>query len=68
MTAVNIQLIKQKVANIERDLVELRSFHDYTIDQIVSDYRTHKVVERILEVIINEAIDVNQHLMGLSPN
>lgn len=56
-------MVKEKVAAIQRDLRELTVYKDATLDEIVSDYRTHKAVERMLEVIINEAIDINQHLI-----
>lgn len=56
-------MIRQKITLIQRDLSELKQFRRLSFDQIASDYRTHKAVERIIEVIINEAIDINQHLI-----
>lgn len=60
-------LVKKKIDSMQRDLEELKAFEHLTVDQIMKDYRTHKVVERILEVIIDDAIDINQHLIINSP-
>lgn len=56
-------IVKEKVAAIQRDLRELAEYKNATLEAIVSDYRTHKAIERMLEVIINEAIDINQHII-----
>lgn len=56
-------MIKQKIVNVRRDLEELAAFKSLSFDQIAKDYRNHKIVERIIEVVINEAIDINQHLI-----
>lgn len=60
---IDEEMVKEKIAAIQRDLRELAEYKNATIEEIVSDYRTHKAVERMLEVIINEAIDINQHLI-----
>jgi len=60
---IDKNLIKRKVAAIQADLSELIKFKDYSIEQMVGNYRYHKVVERIIEVVVNEAIDINQHII-----
>lgn len=60
---IDTRMVKNKIGAMQRDLTELKTFERYSFDQVVKDYRTHKVVERILEVVINEAIDINQHLI-----
>ena len=60
---IDKNLVKKKVAAIQADLTELIKFKDYSIEKIVSNYRYHKVVERIVEVVVNEAIDINQHII-----
>lgn len=60
---INKNLIEKKIKLIQEDLEKLKKFKDYSFDEIAKDYYTHKTVERIIEVIINEAIDVNQHLI-----
>ncbi|MDZ7586357.1 MAG: HepT-like ribonuclease domain-containing protein [Patescibacteria group bacterium] len=60
---IDNNLIKRKVAAIQADLTELAKFKDYSLEQIAGNYRNHKVVERIIEVVVNEAIDINQHII-----
>lgn len=60
---IDKNLVKKKVAAIQADLLELMKFKDYSIERIVGNYRYHKVVERIVEVVVNEAIDINQHII-----
>jgi uncharacterized protein YutE (UPF0331/DUF86 family) len=54
-------MIRQKIVLIQKDLSELAAFKNATTEEIAANYRTHKAVERMMEVIINEAIDINQH-------
>lgn len=60
---INKELVKRKLKLILEDLDKLKKFKDYTFDEIAKDYYNHKAVERIIEVIINEAIDINQHII-----
>ena len=60
---IDTDLIKQKIALMQRDLSELAKHQHLTMDEVAKDYSTHKLLERMIEVIINEAIDINQHLI-----
>jgi len=57
------KLIKEKIKLIQEDLLHLKDYQNLSFDKVARDYVTHKVIERIIEVIINEAIDINQHLI-----
>lgn len=60
---INQNLVERKIKLIQDDLEKLKKFKSYSFDEIAKDYYTHKTVERIIEVVINEAIDINQHLI-----
>lgn len=60
---INIPMIKNKIASMQKDLSELKRFENYSFEQITQNYQVHKTVERIIEVIINDAIDINQHII-----
>ena len=60
---IDISMIKKEIASIQDDLSHLAEFTNYSFDEIAKDYTLHKAVERIIEVIINEAIDINQHII-----
>ena len=63
---INKQMIQAKIKLIQADLSQLKRFEKLSFGQIAGDYDTHKVVERIIELVVNEAIDINQHLIGES--
>ena len=60
---LNKKLIKEKINLIQTDLLHLKDYKDLSFDEVAKNYATHKIIERIIEVIINEAIDINQHLI-----
>lgn len=60
---IDEKLVKEKISLIQKDLAELSRFKNLSFEEIAQNYDTHKIVERILEVVINEAIDINQHLI-----
>ncbi|MEI6221916.1 MAG: DUF86 domain-containing protein [bacterium] len=60
---ISTSMVENKIAAIQRDLSELMRFKDLSLDLVASSYDTHKVIERVIEVVINEAIDINQHLI-----
>jgi len=63
---VDENLVKTKIASIQKDLEELTRFKSLSFDEIAKDYDSHKIVERIIEVVINGAIDINQHIIAES--
>ncbi|MGB9707047.1 MAG: type VII toxin-antitoxin system HepT family RNase toxin [Microgenomates group bacterium] len=60
---LNKKLIKEKINLIQTDLLHLKDYKNLGFDEVAKNYATHKIIERIIEVIINEAIDINQHLI-----
>ncbi|MBI3343179.1 DUF86 domain-containing protein [Candidatus Gottesmanbacteria bacterium] len=60
---IDREMIEKKIDLILADLVKLGEFRDVAFDDIAKDYWKHKAVERVLEVIVGEAIDINQHLI-----
>lgn len=60
---MNQDVIKQKIDLILQNLQKLSESEHITLDELTKDYWKHKALERILEIIINQAIDINQHLI-----
>lgn len=60
---INKKLIQEKIRLIQRDLLHLEDYKNLTFEEVAKDYAVHKVVERIIEIVVNEAIDINQHLI-----
>ena len=60
---VNKKFVKQKIELIQKELVNLEKSSKFSFQEIVSDFRKQATIERLLERIINRAIDINQHLI-----
>lgn len=56
-------MVERKLLAIQNDLAKLGEYRDVSFEDIAKDYWKHKAVERVIEVIINGAIDINQHLI-----
>jgi uncharacterized protein YutE (UPF0331/DUF86 family) len=56
--------IKRKISLIQDDLAHLAEFARCSFDEIVADFVKEAAMERILERIINRAVDINQHLIA----
>lgn len=61
---VNKRFVQNKINLIQRELVNLEKLSKYSFQEIVSDFFKQSALERILERIINRAIDINQHLIA----
>lgn len=56
--------VKNRIERIEEDLLHLKNFIGFSFDDIAKSYNTHKTVERIIEIIVSHAIDINQHIIA----
>lgn len=61
---VNKKFVEQKIMLIEREFDDLEKLSKFSFQEIVSDFLKLNSLERILEKIINRAIDINQHLIA----
>lgn len=61
---INKRFIKRKITLIGEELERLKEFSDFTLEELAKDYIKQATVERLLEKIINRAIDINQHLIA----
>lgn len=56
--------IKNKINFIQEELEILSDLQHYSFQEIVSDYFKHSTVERIIEKVIGDALDINQHIVS----
>lgn len=61
---VNVKFVKRKISLIQDELAHLTTFSGCTFSEISRDFFKQAVIERILERIINRAIDINQHIIA----
>ena len=65
---IDKDFIKRKISLIQDDLVGLSSMAGFSLDEIVKDFMKQAALERLLERIINRAIDINRHIIGEMKN
>lgn len=61
---LNKEFIKNKINYIQKELEYLANYQNCSFEEIVSDYFKHTIIERIIEKIINDALDINQHIIS----
>lgn len=61
---LNKEFVKRKVGLIQKDLGKLAKLGKFTLDEILADYLKTNALDRLLEKIINRAIDINQHIIS----
>ena len=60
---INKSTINSRIERIEKELLYLENFRDLTFNEVAKDFKTRHIVERIIEIIVNAAIDINQHII-----
>lgn len=61
---LDADFLERKTNLIARDLDRLAEFDQLTYDEIAKDWRAFNTVERLLEMIITRAIDMNRHIIA----
>ena len=60
---IDKDFIKRKISLIQDDLVSLSSMASLSLDEVAGDFVKQAALERLLERIINRAIDTNRHII-----
>lgn len=60
---IDKEFIKNKIIYIQNELKALAQYKDHTFEEILSSFELHAITERIIERIINDALDINQHII-----
>lgn len=60
---IDNEMIDDRISRIHKELLYLEDFKDLTFNEIAKDFKTHHAIERIIEIIVNAAIDINQHII-----
>lgn len=56
--------VTRKISLIQDELLHLEEYANLSFDEIAQDFGKQAIVERVMERIINRAIDINQHLIS----
>jgi len=61
---VDKTLVLRKVAELERYLEQVREFAEITLAAYKSDWKTQRVVERTLQMMIEACVDIANHMIS----
>lgn len=61
---IDLETVKDKLTMISEYITELQPFLKYSNEDISSDKSKLRNVERLLQLIVDEAVDVNSHLIA----
>lgn len=68
MSLINVGLVAERLDSISLCCVDLEEFRPRSIDEYLADRRYRYITERALQLIIQAAIDINDHILSkLSP-
>ena len=63
MTELDRALVRRKLAAISQNLADLRPIADFTLSEYMGDRLRRKAVERLLQEVVDAAVDVNLHVL-----
>lgn len=63
MTNVDAALVRRKLATIARDLTDLAGLEGLTADAYRADRMRRKATERLVQEVVEAAVDTNVHLL-----
>ncbi len=63
MTELDRALVRRKLAAISRNLADLEPIADLSLPEYMSDRMRRKAVERLLQEVVEAAVDVNLHVL-----
>jgi len=66
MSPLDAEIIRRKLVVIMENLIALESVKDISVEEYVRDLFKRKAVERLLQELIEAAIDINIHIIAQS--
>ena len=61
---VDKSLVLRKLADLEQYLVQIGEYADITVTQYSEDWKTQRVVERTLQMMIETCVDIAGHIIS----
>ncbi len=63
MTQFELDVVVRKVSNLKKYLKQLRKSASVSLDDYKGDFERQLIVERLMHLLIESAIDINMHLV-----
>ena len=66
MTEIDREVVRRKLASMVRNLERLQAIERLSLEAYRADWTRVKATERVLQELVEAAVDVNQHLLAAS--
>ncbi|MBW4512433.1 MAG: DUF86 domain-containing protein [Scytonematopsis contorta HA4267-MV1] len=64
MTNIDKVIVAKRLALITRYLSSLKKFEGQSLEEYLSNFETQMVVERLIQLMTQAAIDINEHILS----
>ena len=61
---VDKALLLRKLAELEKNLEQIREYSIITIEQYSSDWKVQRIIERTLQIMIETCVDISGHIIS----
>ena len=61
---IDKSLILRKLAEVDQYLLQVKEYAGISVDQYVSDWKTQRIVERTLQMMIETCVDIAGHIIS----
>lgn len=61
---VDKTLILRKISELDQYLIQIREFSDISISEYSNDWKTQRIVERTLQIMIETCLDISGHIIS----
>lgn len=61
---VDKSLILRKLAELEECLEQIKEYSDITVDEYSNNWKTQRIIERTLQMMIESCVDVASHIIS----
>ena len=61
---VDKALLLRKLAELEKNLEQIREYSNITIEQYSSDWKVQRIIERTLQIMIETCVDISGHIIS----
>ncbi|MFH1975160.1 MAG: DUF86 domain-containing protein [Pseudomonadota bacterium] len=61
---VDKTLILRKISELDQYLTQIREFSDISVSEYSNDWKTQRIVERTLQIMIETCLDISGHIIS----
>ena len=64
MDLVDKQIVLRKISDLETYYLQIKDFSEISAEEYLSDWKTQRIVERTLQMMIETCVDITNHIIS----